>query len=384
MPFVWSIGTIIGPAIGGTFADPSSTYPNLFDKEGIYGRYPYLLPNLICSVMLAMSMIFGWFFLEETHPDMQPSKRNAPLTANISEESPLCAVADAVKHPVADLRTDLYGTFENSVEHEWDLQHPKVKAPKVFTSQVTALIVAMGLFAYHSMTYDHLLPIFLEDEESDVSISMSSFIAIASKSMHSMGTAGGLGLSVQAVGIIMSINGVIALLIQVCVFPAAAHALGVYSVFIIVSVLGPIVYVMIPLLAYLPDSLLYPGLYFSLTIRNMLHILAYPVLLIMIKEATPSPSVLGKVNGLAASAGAACRTLAPPVAGALYTIGARMEFAGLAWYGSALVALIGAFQCFMVKRSRVLVHDVPVIDNEERSKEASSGPLVDEISALLA
>jgi hypothetical protein len=61
---------------------------------------------------------------------------------------------------------------------------------------------------------------------------------------------------------------------------------------------------------------------------------------------------LGKINGLAASAGAACRTVAPPVSGYLYTLGARMDFTGLAWYGSTFVACIGAVQCFSIKRQR--------------------------------
>jgi hypothetical protein len=78
----------------------------------------------------------------------------------------------------------------------------------------------------------------------------------------------------------------------------------------------------------------------------------YPLLLILIKEATPTPSVLGKVNGMAASAGAACRMIAPPIAGYLYTIGKRMDCTALAWYGSAVVAVIGAIQCFQVQRMR--------------------------------
>ena len=70
------------------------------------------------------------------------------------------------------------------------------------------------------------------------------------------------------------------------------------------------------------------------------------------RKATPSPCVLGKINGLAASAGAACRTVAPPIAGYLYTLGSRVDFTGLAWYGSAFVAIVGAMQSFTVKRTK--------------------------------
>ena len=107
-----------------------------------------------------------------------------------------------------------------------------------------------------------------------------------------------------------------------------------------------------PYLIYLPSSYLNMGIYTCLTIRNLLSIPAYPVLLILIKDSAPSSAVLGKINGLASSAGAACRMVAPPVSGYLYALGSRVDCTGLAWYGSVLVAGIGAIQCFCVKRQK--------------------------------
>lgn len=349
MPFVWSIGTIIGPAIGGFFADPATSFPDRFSPDGIFAKFPYLLPNLLCAGMLFVSIFLGYFLLEETHPDMQP-RVLLPDSTYTSDETPLISTADAIKTPAVDLRADRYGTFEGSDDSMWRHSHTKDKPVKIFTKQIIALIFALGIFTYHSMSYDHLLPIFLEDERGETLSSLSSFSASA------MGidplSSGGLGLSIQKVGVIMSINGVIALFVQAVVFPLAAEKLGIHRLFVVVTILHPIAYLIMPFLVYLPSSMVMAGIYSCLTIRNLLSILAYPVLLIMIKEATPTPTVLGKINGLAASAGAACRTVAPPIAGYLYTLGSRFGFNGLAWYGSAFVALIGAMQCFYVKRTR--------------------------------
>ena len=193
------------------------------------------------------------------------------------------------------------------------------------------------------MAYDHLLPIFFQDERvEDITIASTNLFHIP----------GGLGLSTKQVGLIMAVNGAIALFIQAVVFPFAAERLGIWRVFVLVTILHPVAYFIVPYLAVLPQNLLFTGIYACLTVRNLLAILAYPVLLILLKQASVSPSVLGRINGLAASAGAACRTIAPPVAGLLYGRGLDIGFTGLAYWGTGLVAMFGVAQLYFVPRER--------------------------------
>ena len=355
MPFVWSIGTIIGPAIGGTFARPADSMPSVFYPTGLFAQFPYLLPNLICAILLLISILFGYFFLVETHPDMQPWSTQEELD-NTTAETPLMATAGATANSGVDLRADTYGTFNTvniNEDKEWDLNADGTSReasihssdptePKVFTRKVVMIVVALGFYTYHSMTYDHLLPIFLQDEAPPSSHHPHSPFDIP----------GGLGLSIQTVGLIMSVNGLIALFIQAIIFPLFASWLGIFPTFVTVTIIAPIAYFIVPYLAFLPPDALYPGLWICLTIRNFTSILAYPVLLIMLKEAASSRSVLGKVNGLAASAGAACRTISPPIAGYLYEIGTHIGFTGLAWWGSGVVAIFGALQIFSIARTK--------------------------------
>lgn len=348
MPFVWSIGTIIGPAIGGTFARPAISMPSIFSHTGIFAHFPFLLPNLICAAILLISILFGYFFLIETHPDMQPWSTQEELD-HTTVETPLITAGATADYGV-DLRADTYGTF-NTVDiresKEWMLNADgssisSKDTPKVFTRKVAMIVVALGIFTYHSMTYDHLLPIFLQDDR----------ISTSSVPQSPFNIPGGLGLTTQSVGIIMSINGLIALFIQAILFPLFASWLGVWKTFVMVTVLHPIAYFIVPYLAFLPANSLSPGIYVCLAVRNFLSILAYPVLLILLKEATTSPSVLGKVNGLAASAGAASRTMAPPIAGYLYGVGTHVGFTGLAWWASAIVAIAGALQILSIPRTK--------------------------------
>ncbi|RAL01522.1 MFS transporter [Aspergillus ibericus CBS 121593] len=358
MPFVWSIGTIIGPAIGGLLAKPAEGFPSLFSPNGLFGRFPYLLPNLVCSGLLLCSIISSWFLLNETHPDMQPW--SVPdHHVHPSVERPLLATAGATANAGADLRAESYGTFNQVRLHndeDWtvcaDGSKLESTSPKqtIFTWRVSMLIIALAIFTYHSMTYDHLLPIFLQDKSAR-SISMLSNSALRFP--------GGVGLSTQTVGLIMSTDGIIALIIQSLIFPVLAQRLGVWKLFVIVTVLHPLAYFMVPFLIFVPGKYVIYGIYMCLVVRNILSIIDYPVLLILIKQASPSDSVLGKINGLAASAGAFSRTMAPPIAGFLYSTGAKIDLTALAWWGSTFVAIIGAVQlCFIEpkKHASVTVH----------------------------
>lgn len=59
--------SILGPALGGALAQPSNSYPTLFPADGLFGRFPFLLPNLVCAGILATGVVIGLLFLEETH-----------------------------------------------------------------------------------------------------------------------------------------------------------------------------------------------------------------------------------------------------------------------------------------------------------------------------
>ncbi|ORY02950.1 MFS multidrug transporter-like protein [Clohesyomyces aquaticus] len=349
MPFVWSVGTIIGPSIGGCFSEPAENFPSLFSSSGLFGQFPYLLPNIICAALLVVAIIAGYILLDETHPDMQPwSKLEDIRTSNV--ETPLLPAQGATTHAAANLTTESYGTFDAvDVQRDevwrtrpnggWVENSPPNE--KVVTRSVAMFVLALGIFTYHSMTYDHLLPIFLQDKRvDDISASAVSHSAFA----------GGLGLSIQDVGIIMSFNGIIALVVQGLIFPLMASWFGVWKLLILVTIGHPIAYFIVPYLALMPANWLYPSIYACLAIRNFFSILAYPLLLIMIKEAAPSPNHLGKINGLAASTGAACRTVASPIAGALYGLGIEIRFTPLAWWASTFVAIIGVLQVPFLRR----------------------------------
>ena len=359
MPFVWSIGTIIGPAIGGTFAEPAENFPDSFSSTGLFAKFPYLLPNLICAALMMISISLGYFFLEETHPLLRSAETAVPVPiAQRESETQALIVETADERSVVDVSvsTESYGTFDHvnvhvqSVEEDRDSVDIDLFTEKpiskdtlnhsIWTYKIVMLLLALGIFSYHSMCFDHLLPIFLQDSADDEPGSVNYFLPP------------GLGMSTFQVGTILSVSGLSALFIQAVVFPTLAYYMPTMRLLLLVTLLHPLTYLPMPFLAVLPANLVSTGIYAALTFRNFTSIIAYPLLLILLKQACPSPTVLGRINGLAASVGAAARMIAPPLAGYLYGWGATIGFTGLAWCGTAFVAVIGVGQIFLVKREK--------------------------------
>lgn len=74
MPAIWCVGAAIGSALGGSLADPVRSYPGVFQPGTLLDQYPYLLPNLVCCMVVIVAITVGVLFLEETHEDMKGRK----------------------------------------------------------------------------------------------------------------------------------------------------------------------------------------------------------------------------------------------------------------------------------------------------------------------
>ena len=90
------------------------------------------------------------------------------------------------------------------------------------------------------------------------------------------------------------------------------------------------------------------GVYVVMIVQQFTSSMAYPVMLILLKNACPSTLVLGKVNGVAMSGASGARTIAPPLVGALYSgIGSAA-----AWWSAGIVAIIGVIELCFISRPK--------------------------------
>jgi MFS family permease len=69
LPIIYGIGAITGPIIGGVLADISP--PKTGPVSRLFANYPYLLPNLVCSLILLVDLGLSFFMLEESLEEAQ-------------------------------------------------------------------------------------------------------------------------------------------------------------------------------------------------------------------------------------------------------------------------------------------------------------------------
>lgn len=155
MPFVWSVGTIVGPCIGGTFADPHATWPEIFPQGSLFDRFPYLLPNLMCSLLLFISIILGYFLLEETLP--QPSSQTiVQYDGVITEETPLRETSDPAKQPIVEVLAETYGTFRDQspqTASEGEVVESLAKYNIFSNKRIMAVVVSLSIYVSNKVPH---------------------------------------------------------------------------------------------------------------------------------------------------------------------------------------------------------------------------------------
>ncbi|KAJ6160482.1 Major facilitator superfamily domain general substrate transporter [Penicillium chermesinum] len=389
MPFVWCLGSIIGPAMGGALAQPCDNYPGLFQRNTLLDRFPFLLPNLVCILVLICGIVVGALFLEETHPEKKhrrdPGRElghwiishcwrsRVQLPDNPAPRNEKCYAYD--DH---DISPPEYESVESSPclppvsdvgSPNGDLEGQKSSPPKAFTRQVIVTIVAYGILAYHSVSFDQLMPVFLSTPKSD------------DQAVLPLKFTGGLGLPTKTIGFMLAVQGVYSMIAQLWLFPFVVKHFGTLRTFRFVLLAWPPLYLAVPYLILLPAKLQMPAVYVALISKITFHVIAFPATAILLANSAPSSKVLGCINGAAASTASLSRAFGPTVTGLLHSKGLESGYSVLAWWACGLVCVIGAIESFWMEEpaepERFKTEQAGVSEAELK-REILSGSSIDE------
>lgn len=160
---------------------------------------------------------------------------------------------------------------------------------------------------------------------------------------------GGLGLQTKTIGFMLAVQGVYSMIAQLWLFPFIVRRLGTLRVFRMVLCIWPPLYLAVPYLILLPTKLQMPAAYIALISKITFHVIAFPSTAILLANAAPSSSVLGCINGAAASTASLSRAFGPTITGLLHSKGLESGYSVLAWWACGLVCVVGAVQSFWME-----------------------------------
>lgn len=214
----------------------------------------------------------------------------------------------------------------------------------------------------HSISFDQLMPVFLSEPLSHAPVSLPFKFT------------GGFAFPTRTIGFMLSVQGVYSMMAQVLLFPLAASNFGTLKTFRFVLFTWPLLYLLVPYLVLLPQSLRLPGVYFCLLWKITAQVLAFPSNAILLTNSAPSLLVLGVINGVSASTASLARACGPTATGILHAWGLKFGSTGLAWWASGTVCLIGAIESLWLEEGNGRMDEPNLTDEESITGETLIDP----------
>ncbi|CDH55440.1 member of major facilitator superfamilymultidrug-dha1 sub-family [Lichtheimia corymbifera JMRC:FSU:9682] len=301
LPLIYGLGSIIGPAMGGLLSNPVRNFPSIFGRGGFitdfFTEYPYFLPCFISAMICAISLTFGYFYLDETLSTVMKKEEEEPLIQNNPSD-------------------DGYRTFEENQRLSASSPTPTLpdesRPPPTFREAITPAVLAISisyaLFSFQAIYYDELFPIWSASPRNN----------------------GGLGYRADEIGIALAYCGIVTLILQLFFLPKLTARFGVLRLYRFVLAGCIPLYFMQGYVRWfyeIPDLhgarqtkfWVWVGILVTATFRTCYHSISYTACTILVNNGAKRLNTLGTVNGFAQCCGSAMRALGPATCGMIWS-----------------------------------------------------------------
>nr|FAA00732.1 TPA: DMA efflux transporter [Oryza sativa Japonica Group] len=258
----WGVGLVVGPAIGGYFAQPAKQYPNVFSEKSIFGRFPYFLPCL-CISLIALVVLISCIWLPET----------------------------LHKHKDTEGEIEMIDDSRSTLEEDSHKQKSLYKNWPLISS-----IIAYCVFTLHDTAYSEIF----------------SLWAVSEKRY------GGLSFSSKEVGQVLAVAGAGLLVYQLFIYRSVHKFLGSINSSRIASALSVPILATYPFMTHLSGFRLGIALYLGTILKGVLSITIITGTSLLQNNAV-SQSQRGAANGISTTAMSFFKAIAPAGAGALFS-----------------------------------------------------------------
>ncbi|KAG6268608.1 hypothetical protein E4U47_004536 [Claviceps purpurea] len=356
MPFVWSLGSVVGPAFGGFFADPVHQFPSIFKGVWYFEKFPYALPNLIATFFFLISATSAILFLEETLASKRDQRDwglsigkrlTRALTHRRRRGQPHARMPDGghaqqrrTSFVDGEATAPLLPNKRIPQRSKKDYNTTPVGFMEMFTTQTNLVMLAYFFLAFHSVAYDQNVTVFLNYpvmEHTPDNTRLPFYFN------------GGFGLQSGRIGTIFMLYGVTCGLVQFIVFSPMVARWGVLNCYRACCIIMPLAYILTPYTSLFPTSTQrMTALAFVLGLKAFSVIVAFPAIIILLTNSCLSLRILGTLNGFVTMFSGFGRALGPASTGYAFTWGAKHGYIVTAYFFLAFMALLGAVPLFWV------------------------------------
>jgi len=400
LPAAFNVANVAGPILSGILSEPLENFPHLFAEGSTFGgpdgvqwmkKYPYALPNLLCTVLLLAEALLVHYGLDET---LKGKRRFEPI--RFLREA-YANIKDAKSHGYRKLqevqREGLLSTSERQGSLELERLHSngekadptpvvqRLAFRRIWTTNVLWTLLSIAIFDFHMGAFSNLWILFLatprefvpENAPADYHPSQRSAFKFAS----------GLAFPPPTIGFAMAIIGFIGVALQFLLYPWANARFGLMRCFRGSLILFPAAYYLAPYIALLPSTSQAPdpasgaavwfGISFVLFLQVAARTFALPATIILLNNSSPHPSVLGTIHGLGQACSATFRTLGPILAGWWFGIWMERGVVGMAWWIVGSVAALGCVAAYWVRNGSGHEIFLPGEEAEEKEEVAAGG-----------
>ncbi|XP_039146650.1 protein ZINC INDUCED FACILITATOR-LIKE 1-like [Dioscorea cayenensis subsp. rotundata] len=271
----WGIGLVVGPAIGGFFAQPAENFPSIFAEDSLFGRFPYLLPCLIISIFAACVTITCIWLPETLH--MHKESQNGYGTVEALEA---CSNGSDSKE-----------SNENPEGRQQAREESLLKNWPLMSS-----IIVYCVFSLYDMAFTEILPLWAESDRKF----------------------GGLNYSSQDVGVILAVSGFGLLVYQLSIYPLLEKTFGPIVLSRIGAALTIPLIASFPFLAMLSGAVLFVLINCGSLLKNIFSVSIITGLFILQNKAVPQHQ-RGAASGIAVASQSLFKAVAPAGAGAVFS-----------------------------------------------------------------
>ncbi|EMD31270.1 hypothetical protein CERSUDRAFT_60152 [Gelatoporia subvermispora B] len=309
MPMIWSLGSTLGPVIGGVFAEPTKRWPSIFGKTRFWAEYPYFLPCVTIASISTSAFLITLLCLKERLPASDPERSSiadSDKQINISEHIELGSLQDSHAFNPDNEEAQVLQERKTSKATEDEITFRSILIPRVLLP-----VINYGFLAFTDQAVQVLIPL-MYSSQIDY---------------------GGLGFDPFAIGLIQGAAGFVIGLLQILTFPALLRRFGPKKLYIASYASYLLVCCAFPLLAHITNKAGAVNAW-SWTII-VLQLAAYAMscpawgcIFMYISESAPSSATLGLTNGLAQTTASVMRAIAPSTSSSLFSASLEHNLAG--------------------------------------------------------